>query len=179
MHTDKILSYCPECGGPRFQSGPFKPWRCPDCGLEFYQNTAAAAGALIRDEQNRLLFIRRAKDPSRGKLGIPGGFVDAHESAEQALIREVMEEVNLEISRWSYLCSCPNSYRYKGLTYETLDFYFVAEVTTLIGIAACDEALALEWHLPETLDLGELAFPSTVKAVTFYLNHPEIHGRTG
>jgi mutator protein MutT len=53
-----------------------------------------AAGALILDEQGRLLLQRRADD---GSWDLPGGALELGESVEEAVRREVREETGLEI----------------------------------------------------------------------------------
>jgi NADH pyrophosphatase NudC (nudix superfamily) len=168
MSLQRTFTFCPSCGRNRFQSGSFKPWRCPDCGLEFFQNSATAAGALIFDERGRLLTIRRAKEPAKGKLGVPGGFLDAGETAEAGLQRETMEEVGLLLSDICYLGSFPNKYDYKGITYDTLDLFFTAQIAGSAAMKLSDEVTSVEWHDPMSFDLAELAFPSMVRAVERY-----------
>jgi len=41
-----------------------------------------AAGVIVQDREGRVLLVRRAKEPARGRLGVPGGFVDVGETAE-------------------------------------------------------------------------------------------------
>ena len=47
--------------------------------------------------QDQLLLTKRAVDPEKGKWALPGGYMDAHEMPEEALKRELIEEVNLPI----------------------------------------------------------------------------------
>ena len=54
-------------------------------------------GAVIHDAAGRLLLIRRGHDPHRGLWSLPGGRIDAGESPEQAVVREVREETGLEV----------------------------------------------------------------------------------
>jgi 8-oxo-dGTP diphosphatase len=54
-------------------------------------------GAVIRDAAGRLLLIRRGHDPHRGSWSLPGGRVEAGESVEQAVEREVLEETGLTV----------------------------------------------------------------------------------
>jgi len=56
-----------------------------------------AVGALIYDEEEKkILLIRRASDPGKGKFSIPGGVVELGENLINAVKREVMEEVNID-----------------------------------------------------------------------------------
>src|SRR4051812_31135008 len=89
------FQHCPRCGRDGFCAGAGPSLHCAGCDFHYFLNQAAAAAALIRDDTDRLLFIRRARDPGAGKLALPGGFVDRFESAESAVRREVQEELGL------------------------------------------------------------------------------------
>ena len=54
-------------------------------------------------------------------LDLPGGFVDENERLEEALQREVKEELGISIDNWKYLTSQANRYLYKGIAYPTCD----------------------------------------------------------
>ncbi len=165
MSTHIHLVYCPRCGESRFKTGRFKPWTCPDCALVFFQNTAAAAGVMILDAQQRLLMVQRAKDPSKGKWGLPGGFIDAGETTEEALTRECMEEIGLQIHNPQYLCSQPNTYHYGGLDYDTLDFYFTAHALNPDAIRPMDEVASIHWFPLDSIDMQAVAFDSCREAI--------------
>lgn len=93
---------------------------CQNCNFLYYINVAGAVAALIIDDNNRLLCAKRKFDPFKGSLDLPGGFVDRDESMEEALEREIMEELNLEIATYEFFRSFPNRYTFKGLTYYTV-----------------------------------------------------------
>lgn len=46
--------------------------------------------------EHKLVFIRRKNEPYRDMLALPGGFVEADETTEQAVLREVNEETGLD-----------------------------------------------------------------------------------
>ncbi len=164
-NTDTALTFCPRCGGEHFNVGNFKPWTCAECKFVFFQNTAAAAGALVLNAENKLLMVQRAKDPAKGKWGLPGGFIDGGETAEEALKRECWEEVGLKLTSTDYLCSFPNSYLYGGLSYQTLDLYFTAKAANPEQITPLDEVAAIEWFDIDKIDPGQIAFPSCRNAI--------------
>lgn len=57
----------------------------------------ACVGALVSDARGRLLLVLRAHPPQAGHWSLPGGRVEAGESSEQAIVREVAEETGLVV----------------------------------------------------------------------------------
>src|SRR4051812_43391840 len=100
MRPAELFRFCPRCAAPRApENVGHTPLLCAACGFAFYFNPTVAAAAFIFDPQGRILLIRRAKEPAAGKFGVPGGFIDFGESAEDGMRREVREEVGLEVER--------------------------------------------------------------------------------
>src|SRR5260370_53496 len=116
MKPIEHFQFCPRCGQRLERAASDQSLSCPACGFVYYFNPAIAAAAFILNASGQTLFIRRAKDPAKGKLAIPGGFVDVGETAESALRREIREEVNLGLGSLRYLCSATNQYQYKEVT---------------------------------------------------------------
>ena len=169
MKLPEVFQHCPRCGVRR--EGPAtNPFRCVGCGHQQYFNPAAAVAAILLDQDGRALFIRRAKDPGRGKLGLPGGFVDIGETAEEALRREIREEVNLDVGAIEFLCSGVNEYLYQGVNYPVLDLFFAGQAASTAGIAALDGVESFVWLDPATVDLAEFAFASNAEAVRRFTN---------
>ena len=54
-------------------------------------------GAIVRDDQGRLLMVQRGHAPSAGTWSVPGGRVESGESDADAVVREVREETGLEV----------------------------------------------------------------------------------
>jgi ADP-ribose pyrophosphatase YjhB (NUDIX family) len=107
-----------------------------------------------------MLFTVRAKEPSKGKLGLPGGFIDFDETAENAVRREVREEVDLQIEDLTFVCSQLNSYVYGGVTYPVLDFFFEVRLDTNVEGRAMEEVQEVRWLDPKSVEPEQLAFPS-------------------
>jgi mutator protein MutT len=156
-----LFRHCPRCGTEGFNAQPPPALSCAACGFFFFLNPAVASAAIIRDPTGRVLFIRRAKDPFKGTLALPGGFIDKGETAEEALAREVQEELGLELRATRFLLTHPNHYEYRGVSYSVLDLFFLAEVRSLDDLDIdADEVSAYELVELAKLDLGEIGFPS-------------------
>ena len=56
---------------------------------------AGVAATVFRGSE--VLLVRRGNEPSKGKLGIPGGVVELGETAEEAVVREVEEETGIRV----------------------------------------------------------------------------------
>ena len=80
-----------------------KAKQCTTCRFVYYFNPSSAVACFIRNSKGELLLVRRAKEPAKGTLDLPGGFVDMYESAEDAAHREVKEETGLDIAGCRYL----------------------------------------------------------------------------
>ena len=139
-HPAKRFRFCPLCGGSHFEWEGRKSHLCADCGHRFFTNPAAAVIAVIENERGEVLFVRRKYDPAKGMLDLPGGFVDCGERAEDALKREVLEEVGLQVVGADFLTTLPNTYLYDGLLYYTTDLAFRCKVGDWSLLSAGDDA---------------------------------------
>ena len=165
----QMFRFCPRCGVARTTpSADAAPFRCEACGFLYFFNPAIAVAALILRDDGMALFIRRAKEPAMGRLALVGGFVDAGENAEQALRREVREEVRLELGQVQFLSSHPNDYRYQDIVYPVVDLIFTARAADHDTAVALDGVASLAWLDPHDIDIDDLAFPSMRDAVTRY-----------
>jgi ADP-ribose pyrophosphatase YjhB (NUDIX family) len=144
------------------------PLVCAACGFAYYFNPAVSAAGILVGDDGRALFIRRGHEPALGKLAFVGGFVDAGERPEDALRREVREEVGVELDAIAYLASSPNHYVYRGVSYHVADLIFVARIAAGGVPRVLDGVAAIEWHDPRTLDPDVLAFPSMTAALRIY-----------
>lgn len=161
MQPADLFRHCPRCGAVRSADNAGQvPFRCAACGLVYYFNPTVAAAAFVFDHEGRALFLRRAKDPAKGKLAIPGGFLDIGERAEEALRREIREEVDLEIEDVAFLASFPNEYQYRDVTYPVCDLIFTAKAVEPYKAQALDGAAGIEWRSLIEVNPDDLAFPS-------------------
>ena len=96
--------YCARCGGktePR-QAGWMRV--CVKCGHEEYPRTDPAIICLVHDGADQVLLVRQPAWPE-GRFSVLAGFVEAGESLEACVAREIEEEVGLTVSDIQYLGS--------------------------------------------------------------------------
>jgi ADP-ribose pyrophosphatase YjhB (NUDIX family) len=141
---------------------------CAACGFHYHFNPAVAAGVIADDARGRVLLVRRAKDPGRGLLGVPGGFVDIGESAEAAVVREAREETGVEVAELRFLGSWPNVYEWRQVAYPVLDLYFTGRAGDGPLASARHEVAEVLWLRPEEIDPADLAFPTARAALLCY-----------
>ena len=139
-HPLSQFKYCPKCGSEYFNIHNEKSKQCTNCGFVYYFNPSSATVALILNKKNELLVCRRAKDPAKGTLDLPGGFIDMNETAEEGVTREVLEETGLKVKEAIYRFTLPNIYVYSGFPVHTLDMFFLCKVEDTSHIAAMDDA---------------------------------------
>lgn len=145
MHPLEDFSFCPHCGSESFfENDPFSK-RCANCGFTFYPNAAAATVAIIVNERNELLCIRRGREPAKGTLDLPGGFVDPGESITDGLLREVREELGAEIASYEFLFSFANLYPFSGHRVHTADAFFRCRLVDASVASPHDDAAAMLW----------------------------------
>ena len=171
MHPLHQFNYCPKCGSVEFTENNEKSKRCHSCGFVYYFNPSAAVACFIRNEKGELLVVRRAKDPAKGTLDLPGGFVDLHETAEDAARREVKEETGLDIESCLYLFSIPNIYPYSGFDVHTEDLFFECNAHSFGNLAAADDASEIVILQLKDVNADLFGLQSVKKGVERYCAH--------
>lgn len=161
MHPLDQFVYCPKCGSDRFVVHDVKSKHCESCHFTYYFNPSSATVAFILNEKRELLVCRRAKNPAAGTLDLPGGFIDMHETGEEGVAREVMEETGMVVTASRYLFSLPNVYEYSGFLVHTLDMFFLCEVADASRFHAHDDVadcffLPMERVCPEEFGLSSI-----------------------
>jgi ADP-ribose pyrophosphatase YjhB (NUDIX family) len=191
-----MFTFCPSCASKKIRFSGSNVFRCPDCGFVYYHNTAAATGCIITVPENiddsgflseRLLFLVRNREPAKGKMDLPGGFVDPGEGILDGLYRELREEIGWSppipdgaplTDVFTLFASFSNVYPYKNISYNTCDVYFYLRAP---GLREQDlhleksEIAAVHFLKPDEINYDEIAFASTRKAVKTYLTATNRH----
>jgi NADH pyrophosphatase NudC (nudix superfamily) len=160
--------FCPRCA-TACTAAATREFRCAHCGFRYFHNVAAAVAAFVVCD-GALLVTRRAHAPAAGTLDLPGGFVDPGESFEQALARELAEELG-----WTslpgtprYLCSTPNAYPFANVTYATCDGFFEIVCAQRPIIAPNSEISAALWVVCDEIAPRAFGLPSVRAAIVHW-----------
>ncbi|RKD88326.1 NUDIX domain-containing protein [Mangrovibacterium diazotrophicum] len=159
-HPTEVFKFCPRCGSDKFTTSGPRSKHCPDCSFSYFFNASAAASALIFDDEGRLMLTRRGINPHKGKLDLPGGFVEHDESAEEAIIRELHEELGAEVQDLKFYGTFPNQYEFSGIIVYTLDSTFIIKLKSLDNLHPQDDITGIEFHKLEDIDLNDIPFRS-------------------
>lgn len=171
-NPQKVIKYCPKCGSSNFMYKSDNSFLCNDCAFHLYVNASAAVAALLVNREGEILLTRRAFDPDKGLLDLPGGFVDTMETAEHALQRELKEELNLEIDHMEYFMSYPNEYIFGGLSVFTIDLGYICKINSFTGIAAKDDISGYEFYSLNKIPFEEIGSVSMKEMIKeFVKNH--------
>lgn len=105
-HWHGTNRYCPRCGAETRVSSAGHVRVCPRDGSQHFPRVDPAVIMLVTDEADRVLLARGPQWPA-DRRSILAGFVEPGESLEQAVAREVKEEVGLAVRDVHYLGSQP------------------------------------------------------------------------
>ena len=107
LNWDKNTRYCPSCGVPTHQISDIGK-KCPECRQEFYPHISPAI--IVRITKGDSILLVHARNFRGSFYGLVAGFLEAGETLEECVHREVMEEVGLHIKNLKYFGSQPWPY---------------------------------------------------------------------
>jgi NADH pyrophosphatase NudC (nudix superfamily) len=105
VEWDRTHQFCGACGGETLPHDKARARVCPRCKLEAYPRIAPAMIVLV--ERGEEVLLARSPHFPPGIYGALAGFVDAGESAEEAVHREVHEETGVLVKNVRYFGSQP------------------------------------------------------------------------
>jgi NAD+ diphosphatase len=102
---DRTHQFCGRCGVPLKTSQTERAKECPQCGLLHFPRLAPAIIVLV--ERGNELLLARSRHFMPGMYSVLAGFVEPGESLEEAVVREVREEVGISVKDIKYFGSQP------------------------------------------------------------------------
>jgi len=143
LEWDRTHRFCGACGTPTEQVGHERAKRCPACELVVYPRISPAMMVLVT--RGRELLLGRGLNFPPGRYSALAGFMEAGETIEDTVHREVMEEAGVQVKNLRYFGSqswpFPNS----------LMIAFQAEYAGGEMRANPSELADAQWFTPQTL----------------------------
>jgi len=102
---DRSHQFCGRCGAPMEAKATERAKLCPRCGLHHFPRLAPAIIVLV--ERGRALLLARSRHFAKGMYSVIAGFVEPGETLEEAVVREVREEIGISIKEIRYFGSQP------------------------------------------------------------------------
>jgi len=159
--------FCPRCSGELVRERAQAD--CPACGSHYYANSAPTVGALCEDEQGRLMLVRRAVEPQKGKWDTPGGFLEEGERPLDGLRRELLEETGLDVEPGEFIDAVTDLYGDGPDAPSILSLNWTARILGGTPVPA-DDISEIRWFAAAELPAPEeIAFPSVAEIVGLWL----------
>lgn len=168
------FKFCPSCGSSKFVKNNDKSKRCENCGFIYYINPFAATASFLQNSDGELLVCRRANEPAKGTLDLPGGFADLGETIEECAIREIEEEIGVRPKNLRFIFSLPNEYLYSGLTVPTMDMFFEGIIENTNAIKPDDDVEECFFIPVRELNPKLFGLKSVRQAVRIFIDKSEI-----
>lgn len=151
--------FCPNCGSETAVAAAGHVRQCPNCQVQQFPRSDPAVIMLVVDDDDRALFGRAPAWPE-GRFSTLAGFVEPGESLEQAVIREVFEEVGVVVGEVTYQGSQPWPFP------SSLMLGFQAHASTSEITIDPDEIAEARWlSRDELIDCGkrgEILMPGSI-----------------
>ena len=101
----RVNRFCGACGEKTVHDGKERMMRCPSCGNMIFPRIAPAVIIGLTHGDKLMLSTYAGREYKR--YGLLAGFIEIGETAEEAVVREVMEEVGLKVKNVRYYKSQP------------------------------------------------------------------------
>lgn len=157
MLEETEMNFCPRCGHELHDREAHDHTirrTCDNCRFVYFRDPKVAAAVFVTRD-GKVLLVKRAMDPGRGKWALPAGFVDYGEDPREAAVREVEEETGLEVELDRLVDVLPGDTPGQG---ASIVIVYAAHVSRG-KVAADDDVDEARFFAPD--ELPELAFAST------------------
>lgn len=164
--AENIYTYCPRCATPLIDKYVYNALRstCPQCNFILFLEPKVVVVVVVQ-RGDTVLLGRRNMEPARGMWSFVSGYVDRGEKVEEAAIREVKEETNLNVQLDELL----GVFSEQGNPHVVIAYHASIKDNDISGLTAQLEEVSELAFFPRDY-LPELAF-SADKHILHMLQH--------
>jgi len=142
------MRYCRRCG-KELKNVRDHIYKCGN-GHTIYANSSPTVGVFFLSPDNtKILLATRGIEPHKGMLDTPGGFLDGSEDYEEAIVRELREEIGLEPSDYEpvqYVCSDYDVYPDQGEDIPYVSCLYWSRLKGEPTLRARDDVASVDWY---------------------------------
>lgn len=139
--------------------------KCSNKDHPLYITPRPTVSAVITNNNGHVFLTQRANEPFRKKWELPGGFVNLGEDPDRALIREIKEELDLDIKIIRPFWVFSGAYPYKDIEYETCNIYYLVDLESN-NFTPNEEILGANYFKED--NLPEIGFDIHVKILKMF-----------
>lgn len=145
IHFHKTNKFCGACGGENDFAGYEFAMKCKKCGYMSYPQICPAI--IVGITKGDKILLANNKNFPKGLHSNIAGFVDVNETLEEAVIREVLEEVNIKVKNIKYFSSQPWPYP------NSIMIGFIAEYESGEIKVDGEEIIHADWYSKDNLPI--------------------------
>jgi len=157
------MNFCRRCG-TKLANIQGHVFRCKN-DHTIFNNESPAVGVLLVNDKKEVLMAIRAIDPGKGRFDMPGGFCDGAETYEEAVARELQEELNItpdDYEHLEYIGSFCDPYAYAGEEQSVLAGVFTARIKPDVTLKPEDDVAEVSFMKYDDIDQSKIQFPSQI-----------------
>lgn len=167
----KNYKFCPFCGHQdSLNQITETEYLCQNCNQTLWDNPRATVAVILANNKEELLFAKRGIEPNKGKYDFPGGFLEYGEGPYEACVRELHEELSINVDKS----------KLQIISAYTSEYLPGVSVTDLIVLAsswegtikAQDDVASAEWRPSSFINKRAFApnYPGLVDKLRSFLN---------
>jgi ADP-ribose pyrophosphatase YjhB (NUDIX family) len=170
MEPHEEYKYCPNCRNALDYVENAKVV-CPACGFSRHFNPYPGCGVIIYNDKYEILLVKRNRNPHINTWQIPGGFFMNGERMETAMVREIKEEIGIELQEkdLEFVGAESDRYLYNKINSYVSGFFTRAKLPENQAIKAADDAEEFRFFKLDEIPFADIGFPSNQRILKLYL----------
>ncbi len=129
-----------------------------ECELCKFNSPKGTVGAIILRD-NKLLLLKRNMEPFKGMWDLPGGFMDAGETPDETIKREIKEELGLKVDDAIFIKHVAGTAFFKDKQFSVINFFYFADIKDQ-NIKLNDENSEFSWAPLKDIKPENIAYDS-------------------
>ena len=167
MNPVDAYKFCPKCGG-NLNIKKENLLVCSKCSFKLYINPSPCNAVIIENENQEIMLVERKFDPQKGFWDLPGGFINAYETLEESVKREIKEELGVDVQINKIVGVYKDIYVFQDIANPVIGIVVCAKITGGV-IKVSDDISGFKYFSKEEILNQKLAFSSMRQGLLDYL----------